>query len=146
MPSAQKPYPEDTGAVFKVPRRTARGFLIKPRALFFPNAGRKENFIRGGETVTLPGPQDGFKFRMKEPFGTEIILAVASPVQFSDAENLSFSGSETFKSLAGSDLGQLARKGAKGLQVEVRNDAGRVVGTRSAPVFQARAVFTVVER
>ena len=112
----------------------------------FPNAGRKDNFLRGGETVTLPGPQDGFKFRMKEPFGTEIILAVASPVQFSDAENLSFSGSETFKSLAGSDLGQLARNGTKGLQVEVRNEAGRVVETRSAPVFQARAVFTVGER
>jgi hypothetical protein len=112
----------------------------------FPNAARSDNFIRGGETVTLPGPKDAFRFRMKEPFGTEILLAVASPVQFSDAENLSFSGKETFKSFGEADLSRSLSRGTKGLELEVTNRDGKVVAVRPAPTFQARAVYTVSER
>jgi len=111
----------------------------------FPNAGRVDNFIQGGKSVTLPGPGDAFRFRMGEPFGTEIILAVASPVQFTDAENLRFAQGEMFKSFGSEhDLRTATTRGVKGLTVEVENAAGLVTGQRSAPTFTARAVFVVV--
>lgn len=113
----------------------------------FPNAGRTENFIKGGETVTLPGPGDRFRFRMKEPFGTEIILAVASPVQFTDRENLTFAQGEVFKSFGGeNDLRVAKGRGVKGLEVEVTDGRGQVVDVRSAPTFTTRAVFSVTEK
>lgn len=111
----------------------------------FPNAGRTDNFLKGGETVTLPGPGDKFRFRMKEPFGTEIILAVASPVQFTDKENLNFAQGEVFKSFGENDLRVAKGRGVKGLQVEVTDAQGKIIGQRSAPTFTARAVFTVAE-
>jgi len=115
----------------------------------FPNAARTDNFIRGGETVTIGSKGRGelrpgeFRFRMKEPFGTEIILAVASPVQFSDKENLTFAAGEVFKGFAEGDLREAARRGTKGLEVEVTDHEGETVAIRSAPTFTARTVFTV---
>lgn len=109
----------------------------------FPNAGHPDNFIQGGREVQLPDSGDSFRFRMGAPFGTEIILAVASPVQFTDAENLRFAQGEVFKSFPEADLRVATRRGTKGLTVEVSNATGKVVGERSAPTFTARAVFTV---
>ncbi len=116
----------------------------------FPNEARPDNFIRGGEEIVLGTKRDGdlapdeFRFRMKEPAGTEIILAVASPVQFTDRENLTFGRGEGFKGFAGEhDLRQARGRGTKGLEVETRDAAGTVTGRRAAPVFEARAVYTV---
>ncbi|MES2594921.1 MAG: DUF4384 domain-containing protein [Verrucomicrobiota bacterium] len=117
----------------------------------FPNRARTDNFLKGGETVQIGSQKEGtlgageFRFRMKEPFGTEIILAVASPVQFTDAENLKFAQGEVFKSFGNErDLRKSVTRGTKGLEVEVNNAAGHVIGSRSAPTFTARAVFSVV--
>lgn len=112
----------------------------------FPNAGQKQNFIPGGKSVTLPGAGDSFRFRMGSPYGTEIILAVASPVQFTDAENLAFAQNEVFKSFPENDLRKAAKRGVKGLTVEVSDVQGKVVGERSAATFTARAVFTVSDQ
>lgn len=116
----------------------------------FPNSARTNNFIKGGEAVEIGSQKEGqlgageFRFRMKEPFGTEIILAVASPVQFTDAENLRFAQGEVFKSFGSEhDLRTATTRGVKGLTVEVENAAGVVTGQRSAPTFTARAVFSV---
>ncbi|TDU67309.1 uncharacterized protein DUF4384 [Prosthecobacter fusiformis] len=109
----------------------------------FPNAGQSDNFIRGGKEIILPEPGAAFRFRMGSPFGTEIILAVASPVQFTDDGNLSFAQGEVFKSFPETDLRQAKKRGVKGLTVEVTTPTGKVVGERSAPTFSARAVFTV---
>ena len=112
----------------------------------FPNAGRTDNFIKGGESVILPGSGDKFRFRMKDPFGTEIILAVASPVQFTDSENFSFTGDEVFKSFAESDLKKSVSRGHKGLEVDVTDATGKVIASRAAPTFTARAVFTISDK
>lgn len=112
----------------------------------FPNSGRTDNFIKGGRAVTLPSPGDQFQFRMKEPFGTEIILAVASPVQFTDGENLRMADREVFKTFAEADLRRASSRGTKGLEVEMTNATGKVVGRRSAPTFSARAVYSVSEK
>lgn len=119
----------------------------------FPNNARTDNFIKGGETIELGVQKEGslavgeFRFRMQEPFGTEIILAVASPVQFTDQENLRFAQGEVFKSFSiEHDLRSSLKRGTKGLQVEVSSPTGRPAGARSAPTFTARAVFTVTPR
>ncbi|HRQ87913.1 MAG TPA: DUF4384 domain-containing protein [Bacteroidia bacterium] len=109
----------------------------------FPNAGQSENFIRGGKEIRLPESGDSYRFRMGEPFGTEIILAVASPVQFTDTENLTFQEGELFKSFLENDLVGASKKGTKGLTVEVQDVSGKIKGIRTAPAFTARAVFTV---
>jgi hypothetical protein len=116
----------------------------------FPNRATQSNFIKGGGTVELGAQKEGelgpdaFRFRMGEPFGTEIILAVASPEQFTDAENLSFAKGEVFKSFAAEhDLRKSLIRGVKGLTVETQGATGKVTGIRSAPTFTARAVFTV---
>jgi mono/diheme cytochrome c family protein len=115
----------------------------------FPNSARTDNFIKGGEAVEIGSQKEGqlapdeFRFRMKEPFGTEIILAVASPVQFTDTENLSFAQGEVFKTFAEKDLLTASRRGTKGLTVETQDTTGKASGLLSAPTFSARAVFTV---
>jgi mono/diheme cytochrome c family protein len=119
----------------------------------FPNSARTDNFLKGGETVDLGSKKEGdlakgeFRFRMGEPFGTEIILAVASPVQFTDKENLNFAQGEVFKQFDGEhDLRKSLTRGTKGLTVETQDATGKETGLRSAPHFTARAVFTVSEK
>jgi len=115
----------------------------------FPNSARTNNFVKGGEAVEIGSQMDGrlgageFRFRMKEPFGTEIILAVASPVQFTDTENLNFARGEVFKSFTETDLRVASKRGTKGLTVETQDATGKARGLLSAPTFSARAVFTV---
>jgi hypothetical protein len=115
----------------------------------FPNAAQTDNFFPGGKELTFGVKKEGelgqgeFRFRMKEPFGTEIILAVASPVQFTDKENLTFVEGEVFKSFAEHDLVEATRRGTKGLEVETADPVGKTNGFRAAPVFTTRAVFTV---
>jgi mono/diheme cytochrome c family protein len=115
----------------------------------FPNSAQSDNYVEGGKELSFGVQKEGtlakgeFRFRMKEPFGTEIILAVASPVQFSDKENLTFGAGEVFKSFAETDLKEATRRGTKGLEVETSDVAGNTTGFRSAPTFTTRAVFTV---
>ncbi len=84
-----------------------------------------------------------FRFRMKEAFGTEVILAVASPFQFTDTENLNFARGQVFKTFAENDLRTAGKRGTKGLTVETQDANGKARGLLSAPTFSARAVFTV---
>jgi hypothetical protein len=56
----------------------------------FPNRYMTNNFFRRNQTLEIPAP-DTFVMRMGEPFGTETIVAVASPVQFTDLFKLSSS-------------------------------------------------------
>lgn len=112
---------------------------------------KNSRVIRGGKDGVQLGSKnsgklapDEFRFLMGEPCGTEIILAVASPVQFTDTENLTFAEREVFKSFAGeNDLRKALRRGTKGLTVQTADAEGNPTGFKSAPVFTARAVFTV---
>lgn len=53
----------------------------------FPNQIQKDNFIRKGTKMAIPGPTSGFDFRMGKPFGNEVLKVVASSTQFSDLED-----------------------------------------------------------
>jgi hypothetical protein len=125
-------------------------------AQIFPNRFRTDNFVRGGEAVRLPGPGDAFEFTMSAPFGTEIIQAIASPVQFSDLEHYQppVDGSNFTLYPGETDFRQSRRRGTKGLVVTaklpVTSHATASVPahtvTRPAPQFEARAVYRVSER
>ena len=81
----------------------------------FPNAYQAQNWIKQGETVSMPPVDGAFKFRMTEPFGLETIKVVASSEQFSDLKNLQFGSGEIFRSYT--DLTP-STAGTKGISVE----------------------------
>ena len=81
----------------------------------FPNAYQSENWVKQGESVTMPPVNGAFQFRMTEPFGLETIKVVASSVQFSDLKNLQFDSGEIFRSY--NDLTP-STAGTKGISVE----------------------------
>ena len=60
----------------------------------FPNNAQSDNKVRAGVPVTIPGPYSGFKFRVHEPWGDEMILAVATFKQLYQDE---YKPKETFK-------------------------------------------------
>ena len=57
-------------------------FDIRPdgkTVMIFPNAYHRDNFIKAGETVTVPSGDMEFHFTIQEPFGPEAVQAVATP-------------------------------------------------------------------
>ncbi len=44
----------------------------------YPNALHKDNFLPAGQSITIPGPQDGFDYRLEGPPGTEQLKAIAT--------------------------------------------------------------------
>ena len=81
----------------------------------FPNAYQSANWVKQGESVTMPPVSGAFQFRMTEPFGLETIKVVASSEQFSDLKNLQFGSGELFRSY--NDLTP-SSAGTKGISVE----------------------------
>jgi len=101
-------------------------------AQVFPNRARSDNRLAAAGRVRVPGPEDGFVFRVKEPFGIEGLLVIFSPVQLGDAENLDFRAAELFKGFA--DLAELRRNLVKGLEVvEVGEVSHALLVTRTSP-------------
>jgi len=47
-------------------------------SLIFPNRFHQDNFVKGGRTYQIPGPDYGFSFQIEPPVGRERIYAVAS--------------------------------------------------------------------
>jgi hypothetical protein len=66
-------------------------------AQVFPNGVQPECRLEAGEKVKIPGDGAGFKFRVTEPAGDEVLLAVSSPEPFADTENFDFSDRKLFK-------------------------------------------------
>ena len=54
--------------------------------LVFPNQFYANNFIKAGSLYQIPDAKYPFRFKLKEPFGTEIVKCIASTVQFDDIE------------------------------------------------------------
>lgn len=48
----------------------------------YPNEFSDQGFIRAGETKTIPGPNDAFKFVTSAPFGAEVLKVYASAAPF----------------------------------------------------------------
>lgn len=45
----------------------------------FPNEYAADNFVRAGNSLTLPGAQDDYQFVVSQPAGVELITVIASP-------------------------------------------------------------------
>jgi len=73
----------------------------------FPNRYHAEGKIPGNVVVRIPDPQDGFIFRIKEPFGVESIMALASTKPLGEL-NIATSSAGPFKKL---------ERGLRGLDV-----------------------------
>ena len=54
--------------------------------LIWPNRYGGSGRITAGEAMKFPGPNDGFKYLLGKPYGTEYIKAVASTVPFATVE------------------------------------------------------------
>ena len=79
-------------------------------AQIFPNQYQKENAIRKGATVTIPGPTAEFALRMGMPYGNEVLKVVASAEQFTDLENDKWA-QHLFQSYTQSDLQSMSTRG-----------------------------------
>lgn len=49
-----------------------------PLTVLFPNAYHRDNFVRGGEWVTIPSPDMNFEIVADRPIGRSIVIAIAS--------------------------------------------------------------------
>ena len=45
----------------------------------FPNEYAADNFVRAGQSLTLPGAQDDYQFVVSQPAGVELLTVIASP-------------------------------------------------------------------
>jgi hypothetical protein len=59
--------------------------------VIFPNKHQRDNFVRAGQTVRVPGPDDSFAIEARPPAGKELIKLIATeqPHAFFDPEDLS---------------------------------------------------------
>jgi hypothetical protein len=64
----------------------------------FPNSFRQAGKIPGNVVVRIPEPQDGFIFRIREPFGAESVMVLASAEPLGDL-NIATSSAGPFKKL-----------------------------------------------
>lgn len=100
----------------------------------FPNEFQRENFLPAGRVISIPDVDDSFNFRLRPPYGEELIVAVASPVQFSDYEE-----GESYVAPKGFRIGDIYRRGTRGLTVEAANRE------RPASLSTATAVYSLSE-
>ena len=73
--------------------REAHLYLIYHQAdgkslLLFPNEARRENRIAAKETVIIPPPGQDFRFRIRPPFGTEVLQVIASLTPLEELDGL----------------------------------------------------------
>lgn len=103
--------------------------------LIFPNHFQRDNQISAGQRVEVGGAATPFRFRMKAPEGTEMLLAAVSETQFTDADALGFSEENPVKAMGKvNSVRKLLDSGTKAIVVE---GAG---GAVPAPAQVGRAV------
>jgi hypothetical protein len=108
----------------------------------FPNkwsasrqVGASPTAVRAGDTVSIPGPGDGFEFAIKPPLGRNQIIAVVVPegVNLDAFAKVDGNGMRSVDNLDDTLAGIAS---ATSRQVEVRPRAHRAVGTRQFLVVQ----------
>lgn len=56
--------------------------------LLFPNLARSDNLIEARRNVNIPSAEDGFKFRTRPPFGTEVLQVLAATTPIAELNDL----------------------------------------------------------
>jgi len=85
------------GETFKVKFRTERDSFVylfytdaeNNVTLLFPNKYNKNNFVKADREYSIPDESMNFKFTVREPFGTEVIKAVACLERVKELDELS---------------------------------------------------------
>lgn len=90
--------------------------------LIFPNRFNRANFVEADRVYQIPNAVSNFEFVVTEPFGVEMIKAIASTRQFSDVITGEFlTGEGTFQQLGERERG-IARLQTRGLEVVGREE------------------------
>jgi hypothetical protein len=107
--------------------------------LIFPNFYQKENRIEGRQRVEVGGEAHPFLFRMKEPGGTEILLAAVSPEPFTDDAALDFTKDKPLAAMGkATSLRQLVDRGTKEVDIEARPG-----GVRPVQIGRAGCIYEI---
>ena len=93
--------------------------------MIFPNEHSGRRKLQGGKVHVFPG-EGSFDFVVSEPFGTELIYAVASTAPFSNEE-------ESLTSLGGTN--EISKVRTRGIKVQAKR----------AKLSESTCVYTVVE-
>jgi Caspase domain/Domain of unknown function (DUF4384) len=77
--------------------REARLYLLYHQAdgrcvLMFPNPARSDNRVPGRQVIQVPGPGEPFRFRVKSPFGVEVLQVLASAHPIAELDALAIQG------------------------------------------------------
>jgi len=67
--------------------------------ILFPNAFSKGNAVQGGTTYSLPGPGDGYEFRIQPPAGQDLVRIIATDTPWSPTVLNQPGAGVTFRSL-----------------------------------------------
>ena len=123
MVESLNPYAHSTTQIYPNKWSTSRQVGASPTA------------VRAGDTVSIPGPGDGFEFAIKPPLGRNQIIAVVVPegVNLDAFTKVDGNGMRSVDNLDDTLAGIAS---ATSRQVEVRPRAHRAVGTRQFLVVQ----------
>jgi mono/diheme cytochrome c family protein len=97
----------------------------------FPNKHDSDTLIKAGKATVLPKKAGDFICRA--PFGTEVIIAIASPVKFADANNLVFAANETYKTFPAERSFLPALNRAFGVESDSASEAATAAAKRLVP-------------
>jgi len=100
--------------------------------LLFPNQWHPDGFVRGGRNYTIPSREMNFVFEVDEPYGTDIVLAVATAVKTKGLYAFRRDQDIGFRSIEG---------GTRGILVKPTNHIGDLSGDQKA---EAVLTFTTM--
>jgi len=116
--------------------------------LVFPNHFQKNNAIQANQRVEIGGADAGFSFMLKEPGGSELLLAVVSPEPFSDAKDFQFTEAKPCAELGKvKSIPALAERGTKRIEVEARPaNASGVPALRPVQIGRAACLYQILKK
>jgi len=91
--------------------------------LLFPNEWQQECFVKGGQVYSIPDETMNFDFKVSEPFGTDIVLAVATARKTDDLYEFRKDRDQSFRSIEG---------GVRGIAVAPREEVDRLPASEKA--------------
>ena len=91
--------------------------------LLFPNQWHRDASIEGGRVYTIPDENMNFDLEVGEPFGTDIVLAIAATDKTSDMYTFREGADEGFRSIEG---------GARGIVLTPRKELADLPGDKKS--------------
>lgn len=96
--------------------------------LLFPNQWHQDAFVKGGRAYAIPGKDMNFELEVDEPYGTDIVLAIATTVRTKDLYGFRQGKDEGFRSIEG---------GTRGIRVKPSQEIANLPGEKKAEALLA---------